>query len=189
MKILTRCLLLLAIAALAACATVPQVQYSPQTNFAGYRTFYWQPVKHRPPVKNPILDSEILDQRVQAAVVQTLLKHGYQQADNAAAADFVVTYQTATEQALRSSGGFRFGIGFGYPFYDRFYDPFWGAAFYPPYSIESYQEGDLIIDVIDARTHKLVWRGWTTAIVRPENYSQGAVNDMVKTILSRFPPR
>ncbi|HET7369230.1 MAG TPA: DUF4136 domain-containing protein [Gammaproteobacteria bacterium] len=188
MKLLFRSAALLAIAALAACATTPQVEYSHQANFAGYHSFVWTPLKHATPVKNPVLDSEILDQRVRAATVQTLLKHGYSQAPSASQADFLVTYRTASEQQLRSNSGVRFGFGIGRPFWAP-YDPYWRAAIYPfPYDIQSYQEGHLIIDIIDAQTQKLVWRGWTSAIVRPDNFSDEAVNEMVNTILSRFPP-
>lgn len=188
MKILFRLAVFLVAGALAACATAPQVEYSHQTNFGSYHSFYWQPVTHQGPVKNPVLDSDILDQRVRTATVRTLLNHGYSQAPDASQADFLVTYQTASEQQLRSNSGFRFGFGIGRPFWAP-YDPFWSAAFYPrPYDIESYQEGHLIIDIIDAQTHKLVWRGWTSAIVRPSNYSDEAVNEMVNEILSRFPP-
>lgn len=186
MKTLFRLAILIGVAALAACATVPQVEFSREANFASYQDFYWHPLKHQQPVTNPVLDSEILDRRVENAAVQTLLNHGYRQVSDPAQADFIVTYRTATEQQLRSTGGFRFGIGYGYPFYS----PWFGTAFYPvaPYQVESYQEGDLIIDIIDAGTHRLVWRGWTSATVRPQNFSQEAVNRMVDTILKRFPP-
>ncbi|HET7570180.1 MAG TPA: DUF4136 domain-containing protein [Gammaproteobacteria bacterium] len=189
MKTAFRLMILVAAAALAACATAPEVQYSPQANFASYHSFYWQPVRHGQPVKNPVLDSQILDQRVESAVVATLTSHGYRQVASADQADFIVTYRTASEQQLRSAGGFRFGIGYGYPFGYPVFNPWFGATYYPyAPQVESYQEGDLIIDIIDARTKKLVWRGWTSAVVRPQNFTQQAVNQMVATILSRFPP-
>jgi hypothetical protein len=199
MKLLPVVTALLMAGVLGACATAPTVDYNHQANFARYHTFSWIPVKHPRPVKNPVLDSQILDQRVRKAVVNTLTQHGYRRVADAKQADFLVTYQTATEQQLRAYGGFRSGFAFGYPFYGPFigspfygplYDPFFGVAFYPglPYQIRSYQQGHLIVDVIDGDTHQLVWRGWTSATVRPDNYSQSAVTDMVKTILSRFPP-
>jgi hypothetical protein len=190
MKIVFRFAAMAAIVALAACATAPQVEYADNASFAQYHTFYWKPVKHKQTIKNPILDSQILDQRVRAAAVQALTNAGFQQVDNKKQADFIVTYQTATEQHLRSGDGFRFGFGVGYPFYyGPFWDPFFGAAYYPgARDVQSYQQGYLIIDVIDAHSNKLVWRGWTTARVTPGNYSRSAVKDMVKHILKRFPP-
>jgi hypothetical protein len=178
----------LAVAALAACATMPEVDYDHMTDFASYHQFYWHPVKHQKPVKNPVLDSEILGRRVKNAVIDTLTARGYEQVGNADQADFIVTWQTASQQKLAASGGgFRFGVGIGYPFYS----PFYGSAYWPiaPYNVESYQNGDLIIDIIDAASNELVWRGWTQARVRPSNFSRKDVKAMVKDILDAFPPR
>lgn len=192
MKILSRIALLLATAALAACATMPEMEYSHRVNFASYHDFYWQPVKHQTPLTNPILDSQILGQRVRAATVETLTGQGYEQVDNADQADFIVTYQTATQEHIRSRDGMRFGFGIGYPFYfGPYWNPFFSGAYYParPYGgIESYHEGYLVIDVIDAQSGDLAWRGWDTATIKPANFSRKAVAGMVERILSRFPP-
>lgn len=187
MQTAIRFVALLAVAALSACATRVYSEHAQSANFASYHNFYWQAPSHQQPVRNPILDSQILDERVRSAVVQTLQSHGYAQVETPAQADFIVTYLTSTQQEVRSTGGFRVGIGFGAPFYD----PFFGSAFYPvgPYDVQSYEQADLIIDVIDARTQKLVWRGWTSGEATQANYAPRAVDEAVSRILSRFPPK
>jgi hypothetical protein len=186
MQTFLRVVALLIVALIAACATPIQSEHLRGADFTGYHKFYWRAPPPNRPVRNPITDSTIVDLRVQQAVVQTLTNRGFQQVSDPAQADFVVTYLTSTQQQIRSSGGVRVGVGFGYPFYN----PFFGSAFYPafPYDVRSYQQANLIIDIIDAHTHQLVWRGWTSSELTRANYSSPAVDEAVKRILAEFPP-
>src|SRR5690606_29783163 len=76
--------------------------------------------------------------------------------------DFIVSYHTYTEEKTRPSGRPNYGPAF-YPFGFR---PFiwgwgWGVPYFYGYPEQpyTYTEGTLIIDVTDARTDELVWRG------------------------------
>lgn len=186
MQTLLRVVVLLIVALVAACATPIQSEHLAGADFAGYHKFYWRAPPANRPVRNPITDNTIVDQRVAQAVVHTLTSRGFEQVSDPAQADFIVTYLTSTQQQIRSTGGVSVGIGFGYPFYN----PFFGTAFYPafPYDVRSYQQASLIIDIIDAHTHQLVWRGWTSNELTSANYSSQAVDRAVQRILAEFPP-
>lgn len=182
-----RLAILLSMVFVSACATRVHSEHMQSVNFMQYQKFHWQAPPHNGPVRNPIIDSAILGQRVKNAVVQTLLNRGFKPVDSADQADFLVTYLTSTQQEVRGTGNTGFCVGFGRPFYD----PFFSTAFCPsfPYDVRSYQEASLIIDVIDAGTHQLVWRGWTSTELNQHNYSREAVDDAVARILREFPPR
>jgi hypothetical protein len=58
--------------------------------------------------------------------------------------------------------------------------------------VNEWEEGTLIIDIIDPRKNELMWRGTGTALI-DENVSaeedQEGLNDAVAKILKAFPPQ
>lgn len=190
-KLIQAAILMACVAVLVGCATGPGVQYSHTADIANYHRFYWQPVKDKTPIKNPVLDSPLLDHRVRAAAIDALTTQGYKQVTTREHADFIVTYHTAAEKRLRSRSGWGWGVGLRYPFYaGPYWNPFFGMAYHPPmaYQVESYRIGYLIIDITNQRTGQLVWRGWSTATITPAHYSPRAVTKAVNRILQAFPP-
>lgn len=161
-----------------ACGPNIQVETDPSANLRDYDSFSWVAPEQQD-VQDPILDSELLSKKVERAVQDTLSSRGFDSKE--ANPDFYVTYHTASKEKLRSSG---FNIGIGY---SRF-DPRRGyAAVFGPPDVESYEEAILIIDVIDAESDTLVWRGWETGRLSRERFSDEAVAEAVEDILSRFP--
>jgi hypothetical protein len=54
-----------------------------------------------------------------------------------------------------------------------------------------YQAGTLVIDVVDARSNRVIWRGWAqtsveSVIGHPDRLSR-MINDAVARMLARFP--
>ena len=106
---------------------------------------------------------------------------GLQPADHAHA-DLIATYTAGarTKQELQSTwdGGY-WGPGFD--------DWYWGGAGYGDVWIEEYREGTLVIDLIDASTKKLVWRG----IAKAENKnfrSADYIDKAVDKTMEKYPP-
>lgn len=57
---------------------------------------------------------------------------------------------------------------------------------------EAYEEGALVIDVVDAESRELIWRGWATARVDPSDppsKRRDRIQRAVSLILERFPSR
>ncbi|CAN5139752.1 DUF4136 domain-containing protein [soil metagenome] len=169
---------LVAAIAISACGPNIQVEKDPTANLRDYDSFSWV-APEKQDVRDPILDSELLSKKVRRAIYQTLSSRGFEATETNP--DFYVTYHTASKEKLRSSG---FDVGIGY---SRF-DPRWGysAVFGQP-DVESYEEAVLIIDVIDAESDTLVWRGWETGRLSRDRFSEEAVARAVEDILSRFP--
>ena len=74
----------------------------------------------------------------------------------------------------------------------RYSDYYWG---YGGRQIDVYQytEGTLVIDLVDAATDNLVWRGSGSGVVdqtqRTPEEMQARMNDIVAKIMKSFPPQ
>lgn len=169
----------LLVVALVGCAPRVYVEQDGSARFADFHTYAW--LSPPPgPVRDPILDSQILEDRVRRAVIGDLDARGFVPAPSATSADFLVTYHTASKQKLESYGsGFTFGVMDAWP------HGFGGLVMAP--QVESREEGTLMLDIIDGKSKRLVWRGWTTGLVSQGNYSDASVNEAVHQILSKLP--
>jgi len=168
--------------ALAGCAPRVLVEQDSTANFSNLRSFAWvsPPIG---PVNNPILDSQILEERVKRAVVSDLTGRGYVETSSDQSPDFIVTYHTISKQELESSGA-SVSIGFG-----GFYPYGFGNVIVPVgNSVQTREQGTLMLDIINAHDKRLMWRGWTKDWISQDNYSEQAVNKDVQKILAKFPP-
>ena len=164
---------------LGGCATGVRTEFDEQADFDRYRTFSWLAPEVRG-VDDPILDSQLLNKRVKRAVVAALQQRDYEAVDNNP--DCLVTYHTASKEKLRSSA-YRVGIGYG-PHYG-----YWGQhVLFDGPDIRSYEEGVLIVDIIDAQSDTLIWRGWDSSLLTQRNFAEQAIRESVEKILAKFPP-
>ena len=69
--------------------------------------------------------------------------------------DLYVTYHAASSQAMKADP-VSFGVGFGGGWAR---DPYWGGVGVSTANTSTYEQGTLIIDIWEAETKKLVWRG------------------------------
>ncbi len=155
--------------------------FDSSADFHDYHSFAWLDPATAD-VENPLLDSQLLGRKIERAVIATLTDRGFVAA-GADDADFLVTYHTSVRERVRDSGvnvGFTFGSGYRRGLRTIVVGDQFGA--------DSYQEGTLMIDIIDAGTDELVWRGWSTANVHPDRYTDEAVAEAVRAILAKFPP-
>jgi hypothetical protein len=130
--------------------------FDQSADFTRYKTFAWG--KSEIGVSKPVYDSELINKRIRNAVEEEFAKRGIVRNSNNP--DFIVRYQTFTEEKKRTSGAYPYGYRF-YPF--GFYPYGFGWVYpYPwmsPQHTSEYTEGTLILDIIDGRSDELVWRG------------------------------
>ncbi len=164
---------------LAACSPRIYVEQDDTAHLGAYHSYAW--LSPPPgPVRDPILDSQIFEGRVQRAVEADLKARGYTPAADPAGADFLVTYHTVSKQKLDSGG-----VGFGFGVVDAFPRGFGTVVVAPP--VESRDEGTLMLDMIDGKSKRLVWRGWTSGWLNQDNYTDAAVASAVHQILDKLP--
>lgn len=177
-----------------ACASGPQVaqDYDTAADFDRYKTYAWlaqTPSKQTPAEPAPKGSPQpLIDARIRTAIEEVLPTRGFTPASEPSQADFFVTYyfssQTKTDtRSVDAYYGFgvggrnsSLGFGIGVPINRRSRD---------------YQLGTLMIDIIDAQTRKLVWRGTSAERLderlTPKQTTQ-KINKTVQSILARFPP-
>ena len=162
--------------------------YDTDFDFSRLRTFTWlePPVTSEPrespadDLIDPFAKNSILDKRVRQAVERELLARGYRPAPDGRS-EFELQYHVIIKDRMKVrsySSGY-----YGYRSYPYGYGGTWGDV-----SSYHYKESTLIIDIIDASTQRLAWRGWAVGVARRGYYTDEKVGTVVKAVLERFPP-
>ncbi len=185
---------------LTGCASTVGVEIERNANFSHLNRFAWlKPGKQL--LKNPIVNSGIITQRVKRAAIAVLENRGFSYRKQPAQAQFLITYHIISHREFVNNPPYFPGFGFGFPFYDDYFFP--GSAMMEGgygfgYGFEygygygnsyTYRKADLVLDIISAKNRHLIWRGWESQIVTGSNFSTRAVYHLVRHILQHFPPR
>lgn len=125
--------------------------------------------------------TEIVDRRIVTALENQLKVRGYR--NDCAEPDFIVTFFTKTEKKTTVND---LGMAGGY--YRRYpYRGFYGSS--ARYSVDQYEEGTLIVDIIDNETKQMVWRGAASRRLGRQAPQQAEIHDIIVDILAEFPPQ
>lgn len=188
MKIWMRLFALLATTAvLNACGGIPvSTDYDPDWHLAMPATFAWMTPPQRQ-LTDPLVDNDLIARRVHRAVSEQLEAKGLRETAEGQPADLLATYHIGEEEKLDVS---TFHSNWGYYPCWRCYGP-WGPGFDSDIWVTQYTEGKLVIDLVDAKTKKLVWRGM--AARRLPNFKTPAerdayIRETVTAIFKGFPP-
>jgi hypothetical protein len=169
---------LIAMAVLVACASHQVgVAYDPDEDFSALQTFAWFPQGTRTQIENAARYPKHYE-ATDRTIEKRLVEKGYSKAAPGAA-DFLVLYHLALERKLdvrTINAPYKGGTSE------------WEVHHtVPTEQIVEYAEGTLVIDVVDARTRRLVWRG--TAGGRHDEVPQPQyVEQRVSEVLAQFPP-
>lgn len=172
-------LVFLLVATLSACSSYNYYTAARnKTDLSAYRTFAWLPPATMTNKAGAVVKREVADERVKDAAISALENKGLKFQENNP--DLMVSYTTVTGRGMKTEfyypayyGGYPgFGLGFGWGWgggwgYRGFYGGGWGWG-YPygygygggGYARVPYKEGTLIIDIMDTKSRKLVWRGF-----------------------------
>ena len=124
---------------------------------------------------------------VRTAVEDALASKGYEKVDREQA-DFLVTWFGAIEQKIKKENIDHFYAPYGYGTLYR--DPALNTE--SPRKILEYEEGTIIIDIVDPQSRKLIWRGSGSGRIaedQPEQTALRNLNRSVTRILAPFPQR
>lgn len=174
---------------LAGCSTLTiKTDYDPQADFSGLHVFSWS-TQVQPPTGNIKLDNPLLDARIRQSVEDQLLIKGYAK-DTTGNPDFLmrylVTVQDKTDvQTIDTYYGAPTPFWFGGPYYPA-------GIWVPQTIVYNYEEGTLILDFLNTKTQKLIWRGSASAEVTnsgtPEQ-KKAKIENAVQKLLAQFPPK
>jgi hypothetical protein len=147
------------------------------TDFARYRTYRWAPASAQE-TGDPRLDSNpFFHERIRADVEKQLAARGFETTASGPP-DLLVRYHASIKQQIDLTnvdpGNTNCGDG----------------ESCRPYV---YDAGSLVIDFVDARTDKLVWRGWSEesvdGAIDNQELMEQQIDKAVARILQRLPGR
>jgi hypothetical protein len=161
--------------ALAGCATMRVGSFVERgTNFTVYRTYAWASDAQLS-TGDPRLDNnEFFQTRLRAAVEKGLGARGLEKAESGQA-DVVLHYHASVTQKVDAG---KVDEKYGYC---------------EDCGPSVFDAGTLTLDVVDARTNKLAWRGWAEStfdgVVDNQQWLERRVDESVGRILRTFPVR
>lgn len=155
-------------------------QHEADIDFSKYHTWNWLPAKGNQPIDPGVADPDV-QARIPKAIESEFLSRGFRQTPDSA--DCFVVYHAALAEHLSETT------------VDDRYD----NASYAEYSRDwehgythEWQEGSLVIDILDSQTAKLVWRGSAQAEITldaTDEEKDERVNEAVRKMLKKFPPK
>ncbi len=178
---------LLGAALLTGCSsTIVDSDYDHDVDFTKYKTFGWY--DHSESKYKPQHASQIVDARIQRAVVSELQGKGFTEAPPDKA-DILITYHTSSEEKIEVyNSGYGYGYGGWGGYWGMGYGGYGGWGGYGGTRAYQYDEGTLIIDIIDSAKNDLVWRGMLQKTLSKSDSKQEKLDDHVARILLWFPP-
>ncbi len=169
---------------LQACSGITVSQdYEKEYNFAGLKTFAWKPNEDN---GYGVKDNDLVDQRIRAAIENNLSAKSFTQIDSGKP-DLYISYHVTIEQKI-SSSNVSGGISVGRSSRGRYGSVGVGTGS----QVSAYDQGTLLIDMTDAESDKLIWRGISTQSVSDHlepGESEVIINETVEKILQQFPPK
>lgn len=162
--------------ALLGCASAQvNTNYDPALSFAGFRTFAFMEAGSTAAgpsgVSNPLVGREI-----EEAIRDALVSRGFTETSTPA---FRVAYQAAVDEKLDVET------------FTNYYGYRRRGVWIEETEVREYAEGTLILDIIDAATNDLAWRGTAHSEVsdlRDPERRRRTLETAVQQILDQFPP-
>jgi len=169
---------------LASCAPITVgVHQARDVDFTAYRTFAWGPADALP-TGDPRLDNNpFFHDDLQGAVERHLHEHGIALVDASDRPGLLVHYHAAVTQRIDVAA-----LRERQPQSGHYGEP--AIAGSEPL-IRGYDESTIVLDMIDARTGRLVWRGWAQESLQNFVNDQDALKAHIETsvvqMLKRLP--
>ncbi|WP_282111260.1 DUF4136 domain-containing protein [Shewanella algicola] len=174
-----------AVLVLSACSTLKSSSdFDPSVAFEQYKSYAWIEKKNDDAVYQ--LDG-LMDQRVRSAIETQLSQKGISKVDKQNA-DLLVNYITKVDKKINID---TFNSHFGY---NPYYGPRWGLAgsMQTETVVREYEVGTMIVDLVDNKTGKLVWRGTVADTIREQNTPQErteSINNAIGELMINYPPK
>ena len=149
-----------------------QIDYDRHVDFSRYKTYKY--IKKGKTDQTSKFQNDLNRKRFAQAIEKELSEKGYQRITDEKP-DFKVVYHLRFQKKLDTS--------------------IYGYRYWPGTEISEayiqrrvYQEGSLIIDIIDKEENQLAWRGSAEGVLNEGDDADELINSLVKEILKEFPP-
>lgn len=168
---------------LAGCASTVHIEKDDTTDFTRYKTFAWADDREG-------RTSDLAEQKIKAAI-KTELEKSAGWKETAKRPDVLLSYDVLVEKSVKQSNN----PVYSRPYTRLLYNPNTGryTTLYYPSQFIGYErderpikEGTITISMIDSKTDKMVWQGWTTDEVNSRNLTSREIESSVRSIFKKF---
>ena len=150
-----------------------KTDYDRSATFGQYKTYSWEQIKSK--------DALDVD-RIKSAVNSALAAKGWTRVDSGGDVSIIALEMTQNQQTLNT---FYDGFGGGWG-WRRFGGGGFGEA---TTTTETYTVGTLVVDLFDAKTKQLLWRGSSSdTLSNNSNKNIKNLDKGVKKMFKKFPP-
>lgn len=182
MKITAKISAIIATCALAACSTVTvTTDYDRSATFGKYKTYALAPAAKGQTLA-PAAEAALRD-----AIRTELAARGIAEVP-AGRADLAIVRHVFVEEKVSVQQYTDWGYGYagGWPYRYGYYG-MWAGAPRTYVDVDQYTEGTMILDAVDTRTKKLVFRGTATAVVGGPESNADKIREAVKKMAAALP--
>ncbi len=172
-------------AALAGCSSLKvNTEYDTTAPFATYRSYAWLASppgpEQAPAIRNPIVREQVI-----AAVDREMARKGFVLTRPEASPDLLVSVHGWAQQRIEVTN---YGYSYG------------GVYAYGPYrpmpvavgaEVHAYTDGTMLIDFVDAKANRLVWRGTASDTFSSPDLAavKRTVDEATRQLLEAYPPK
>ena len=150
-------------------------EHDQSVSFSDLKTYDWMPTPEKM-IDDPRIDWKLLESRVHTAVDKELSAKGFSRLTSGSP-DFLVGYQVTLDKKVVTTS------------LDR--SPRYQYSRPAGWSSFEYEEGTLILEIVDSETRKLIWQGTAQDEVgfsKSSEKKQEQINEAVRLMLENFPP-
>ena len=184
-KLNTLGVLMLSSVILVSCATTSHIEKDESVNFENYKTFAWL---HGEDGKIES-QSDLIESKVRDAVSAELEKSDWKQVNTKP--DVLLDYDVLVEKGSKEKSE----PVYSQPYSRLIYNPYtrrYASIYYPSrfMGYQSYEElikeGTITITMIDTKTDKMIWMGWTTEEINSRHLTKKEIQRAVGSIFKKF---
>jgi hypothetical protein len=149
----------------------------PGRDFTAYRTFDWGPADALPAGDPRLERSPFFQDHVQGAIERHMAAKGFERADATATPDVRVHFHAVIDRRIDIN--------------ELDYQSGYCSRNDCRPGMSEYEEGTLVIDMIDTRTNRLIWRGWAQdsveGVLNNQDRLARRIEDAVRLMFVRLP--
>jgi hypothetical protein len=187
---LWKCMYMAAIGGMfiAACSSPVHVQKDDTVNLSNYKTYMWVDTRANEN-DNSERTTAYADISVRNAVNAELNKMGWREVSDGP--DALIGYDILVERSSEQRNDPVYSQPVTRSYYNRFTRR-WNTIYYPSqflgydtYSVPV-KEGTVTISIMDAKTDKSIWQGWTTENMNYSRLTEDEISRSVRHIFNKF---
>ena len=174
---------------LASCSSTAHIEKDDNADFTHYKSFAWVD-KDGEGRGDRNKNNDLTETKIREAVNKELERSaGWKEVKNRP--DVLLTYDVLVEKGIKENNS----PVYSRPYSRMLYNPYTRryTTLYYPSQFMGYErderlvkEGTVTITMIDAKTDKAVWQGWTTEEVNGRNLSSKEIQNSVRSIFKKF---